>query len=228
MRKYPEIPSKYKAFLPPVAVFLVIVLLSATFARSMVSSLVSTLTRIDEAKQEKAVLETKLEKLRAVDVNVLSQQAQVSLSAIPSSNSSLSALSTIRTQAFEKNVRIIGLKVEEREASAKGAREISYKFELEGSLQDILGLLESLQKTAPLTKLTRARILSTGTGMSASLDLLSFWSQLPGSLPPANAAIENLSGAEQQLIKQIEALAVRPNQTIVPATPSGKANPFEL
>lgn len=228
MRRYPQVPSKYKAFVLPLAVFLVIVLLSVTFAQSMVSSLLSTLTRIDEAKQEKAVLETKLEKLRAVDVTALSQQAQVSLSAIPSSNSSLSALSTIRTQAFEKNVRIIGLKVEEREASAKGAREVGYKFELEGSLQDILGLLDSLQKTAPLTKLTRARILSTGTGMNASLDLLSFWAQLPGSLPPANVAIENLSGSEQQLIKQIEALAVRPNQNVEPATPAGKENPFEL
>ena len=62
--------------------------------------------------------------------------------------------------------------------------------------------------------------------LSADLDLLTFWVGLPTNLPAANQPIANLNQKDLELIREMEKLKIGVGQTIEPAPPAGKSDPF--
>ena len=219
----------WRRFIVPVGVFLVITLLSATFGFGLVKNILSTVERIDQLKVENSGLQEKRDKLSGADRNLLSRQVQVAVLAVPSQNSSLVSLSAIRNEAFTKNVQVVGLKVVEKEGAQKGVRETGLEFELEGKLFDVMALIEATNKTAPIVKISKVRMLGSGTGdgsVSADLSFQTFWAEAPKNLPAATAPLETLGAKDQQLLLEIEKLRFTASRQVIPATPAGRVNPF--
>lgn len=217
-----------RKYIVPISVFVVITSLSLTFARGIVDNIIKTQSRIDQIKSENLTLTEKRDKLKSLNKDLLTRQAQVSLLAVPSSSSGPAAMSAVRTQAFEKNVAVTEVKLSEKEGVQKGARETTMKFELTGNLANIIALIDNLKNTAPIVKIAKIKMLGAegSLELSTNLDLQTFWAMLPKNLPPANKTVTSLTKKDLDLIAEMEKLRVGVGQAIVPAPPAGKTNPF--
>ncbi|MEK7521385.1 MAG: hypothetical protein AAB599_01105 [Patescibacteria group bacterium] len=220
--------SNSRHFIIPLLVFLVITVLSVTFGRSSFNNIFATRERMLQFKVENATLSEKRNTLAELDRTILTRQAQVSLLAVPSASSGPAALSAIRTRAFERNINITEVKLSEKQGVQKGARETGIILEFEGGLGAIIDLIDNLKTAAPIVKISKIKMVGAEglPTLSADLDLLTFWVGLPTNLPAANQPIANLNQKDLELIREMEKLKIGVGQTIEPAPPAGKSDPF--
>lgn len=218
--------ANYKSFGVPVLVFLVIVVLSVTVARSMFLDVRNTMAQIDQLAGVKLILSNKRDLLKSLDENVLSKKAQVAVLAVPANDSSLAAISTVRVLAHDKNINIVKLQVNESSNNTNKTREVGLDFQFEGTLLSILSLVESIQSSVPVTKVVGVKLIQSETKLTSDLDLTSFWAELPTNLTPVGSPIENISSAEDNYLKQIEGLNGDAGLEVIPALPANRTNPF--
>lgn len=222
-----SIPRKYRVFVLPSLVLVVIVLLSATFGKIMVDDFLKKRDEIEVLTKKVAILSSKRDLLSSLNKDILARQAQVGLSAVPSENSTLLALASIRTLASLSGVSVEDFKV--RESETKGASEVGFDFSFKGPFDGILFFLKRLRSLAPLTKITGIEITASGFGANLEVGLISVWSVLAEELPLVDTPVDNLSSAESELLKTLESLtSSRGASGVTPLSPEGRANPFTL
>ena len=222
-----SLDSQLRRFAVPLTIFLVIILLSATFGKGLVDNIFSTRERIEILKSENLTLQDKKGRLSSMDLSLLTRQAQVTLLAVPSEPSALAAMAAVRAQAFERQVTVTEVKASEKEGVQKGVREASLIFEFEGNLGAIMQFVSTLKTTVPLIKVSKIKMLGSGIDVvSADIDLLTFWADLPKSLPAATTPLSTLSKKDEDLIAEMEKLRASAGRGVAPASPAGKTNPF--
>lgn len=222
-----SIEMGFRRFIVPLLVFVVILSLTLTFGKSMVFAILATRERITALKLENSNLREKRETLSSLDRALLSRQAQVSLLAVPSENSGFSALSAIRTQAFEKQVSISEIRMLEKQGAQKGTQEIFINLEVSGNLGKIVQLIDAVKMTAPIVNISKIKMVGDSAGdLTAELDLAAFWAALPQTLSLAPAPLAVLNQKDLDLLGEMEKLRVEVGQAVVPAAPGGKTDPF--
>lgn len=220
-----------RAFAPfaiPAAVFLVVLVLSLTIGRTTVGSILDATRSIEELKKDASVLAAKKQLLSALDSEQLASDAQVVVLAVPDKEAMLPVLASIRSLAFEQNVQIAEIEasgsVESDKKDTKGA---TLTFQLEGQLPAVMSFLKKLQESAPLVRISKMKMAASGENISTDLDVLSFWSELPQTLPPAKASdFDPISEKEQEVLSQLKSLRQVSVDQLVPAFPEGRKNPF--
>lgn len=222
-----DLKSRIKPFVLPLSIFVVVAILSATFGKYLVVNIFATRETIAQAKQENSNLLAKKNKLASLDKSLLVRQVKASVLAVPAESSGLTALASVRAQAFEKNVQITGIKVSETDAAKKLGKEVGLEFELSGSLPDIISLVNSLGKSAPIMRFTKIKMTGGETGhLSTDLDVKTFWVELPRTLPPASSVLAALTKKDEELLNEMENLRSAALTNIVPASASARENPF--
>lgn len=223
--------EQYRPVLGPALVLLVVLVLSLTLGRFLVGRLFETRQRITEVSGKNEILETKLSTLQGLSAGTLSQELEVAVRAIPSSDSTLFALATIRQLANERNLTINNLRVLATDPEGKKRpgqiRKVELRFDLQGGLAPTISFLDELRGSSPLAKVIKVRSTVSGASALTNLSVLSSWSPLPEDIGKVFSAVQTLSGEEQRLLSEMTGL--RPPQGVEPVTPSapqGRENPF--
>lgn len=222
-----DVAGKLRSYSLPLTVFVVIAILSFTAGRYVVNNIFSLKDQASQLSSENGGLEQKRQKLTSMDKNVLTRQAQVSVLAIPRENSGLTALSAVRSQAFEKGIDLTSLKLSEVEGSQRGGKEIGIQIEVSGTLGNILEFVQNLEKSAPIVRLSKVHMVGLGEKVQTDLELKTFWATLPKNLPPVTTPVVLLSKKDEELLREMEQLNATTLSNVTPASASARDNPFE-
>lgn len=211
----------------PILVVLITVGVTATLGRIILANIISAAETIDQLQKQNTVLAAKKQFLGSVDSQALAEDVQVTVVAVPSQDSTLAALSTIRLLASENGMKIDKIQVG---VSAEKVGEIgksTLSFELGGPLAGVVSLLDKLQGAAPVTKLSKVGLAAAGGDVSAELDITAFWSELPTTLPAADSPLASLTASEREILAQLKSLRRTGAAGVIPQAPEGRTNPFK-
>ncbi|MBI4029227.1 MAG: hypothetical protein HY376_02580 [Candidatus Blackburnbacteria bacterium] len=220
--------AKTRSFWVPLSIFLVIAVLSMTVLGPQTQSIFDTRDHIAQLQQDNQALLDKKNKIASMDRSLLSQQAQIAVSAIPIESSGLAALAAVRNKAFGANVTINQLRVSEVESSKKDAtKEVGLQFELSGSLSNLLQFIDSLGKAAPVLRIAGVKMIGDGVILTTDLGLKTFWAEPPASPPAANKPLDAINKKDQDLLGQMSNLKAESLGSVAPASASARENPFQ-
>lgn len=221
---------KYKGFVLPAVVFLIIIGLSVTFGKSLLFELLNQRSSIDQTRSKIKNLQANKAILQSLDEAQLQDQVQVTLRAVPGVSSTLPTLSSLKNLASTVGVTITNFNVAESPSKQTGdnggaVRKISFSFTLDGDLAKIITFLERMHSTAPLTKINQVDL--SATSRRSKINFVSFWSPLSETLPPADEPVYALNQSEMKAIENLRKLQGDIIQSKNLPTPEGRSNPFE-
>lgn len=220
--------AKYKAFVLPLSILLVILALSATFGKDLVLASLEKRERINVLNNKIQILENKKATLQSLDQTALAEQVTITLRAVPSAPSTLPTLASLKQLATQTGIVIENFNVSEQSTEEEAAaREVSFTFSMQADLNNTLEFLEQMRQTAPLTKVTKVTFSSPQAG-SSEVNFVSFWSPISDTLPPTDTSFEALTQSERQAIENLKELRGVTIQEENLPTPQGRFNPFEL
>lgn len=227
MRDY----QQYRPVLGPALVLSLVLLLSLTLGRFLVDRLLATREQIGKVGRQNELLEGKLVTLQSLNQGSLTQDFELAIQAIPSSDSTLFSLATIRQLTNDRsltinNLRIIGTDPGENKKVGE-MRKVELRFDIQGGLTPTVSFLDELRKSAPLMKVVRVRSTISGSAALTNLSILSSWSPLPETIGKVDDPLQTISQDEKNILSQLGQL--RPPQgvgLVIPAAPQGRENPF--
>lgn len=200
------------------------------------SYLISTLSEINVQKtnlsQDVDVLTSRLAVLKDLP-SAAPNGASITLTALPSENNSLVAVSQLRRIATENEITIKNLDLAATLATGTTLPSVLINFDFEGTAVNAISFIASITKIAPLMVIDTVSLQSTadGNGVTAIMGVRTQWADLPTELPAITEPIAALTDEEQLLLSQLSEL----NQPVfgqgVESSESasvGKADPFTV
>ncbi|MFV1917393.1 MAG: hypothetical protein ACC618_02865, partial [Patescibacteria group bacterium] len=178
---------------PAVVVSTMVVLVIVAFHQGF-SRISSQLKELEEAKKIESVLQEKVDLLRQLEGEVLSQ-ADISLIAMPEKNPSILTFSQLTSLATEKGLEITERKARPKfqEKSALSTMRISYSFE--GNIDQIVDFLQAIKTYAPVTTVGKVDI-ELKEVLTGEVSLTVYWGDFPKELPALTEPIKNLDTKE--------------------------------
>jgi Tfp pilus assembly protein PilO len=224
--KLGELQQQLKTLVIPLVGLVVLIFLSIMASKLVVG-------RIDFIRQQTAslqntvsALEDKLSVLQDLGSEIPSLRNELA-TLMPSRNSALFAYSQVKSLANFFQVNLDNFKVgQEVVAVSKKLEHVEISFDVEGSLAQIENFLTELGKSAPLTKINKARITQSGGLSRASIELFCFWASYPTKLPDISEPIKELSQEERDLLSLLSSFKPPLLEELVPNKPASRSNPF--
>jgi len=181
--------------------------------------------QIANGQKDRAVLTQKLDLLQTVS-EIAAGQATIASTAVPGGNSSLAAISQLKTLSATHGVIISNIKAGGEIKDGSGLSRSDISFEAEGARINMITFLKGISGISPLAVTDRIKLSEVGGTVRANVAVKSFWSEFPTKLPATTEAITDLTGDEKRLLTEIAAL-IQPVFVEIPASvTSARADPF--
>jgi len=218
--------SSIKLFYLPILTVLVVVSLSLSLGKILVSQINEKRANISNLDKSNTALAEKLNLLSSLDEDLLAKQAKEALSAVPSQDSSLNALSTIRNLALTNSLFLSDLEFINVDKKGTGPQTAKLSFDTQGGLFQALELLDQLSRHIPVMAVPTIRLTVSGGSALARFEVASLWAPLPDTLGDVDAPIEVLNSREQDILGQLRKLEKTGVSDVEAAPPQGRQNPF--
>jgi len=219
------IPS-LKVIAIPLAIFLVVIILFVFGSRFIWGKISQLRSEITVEKRNEQILQEKVSLLTNSQA-VVSGAATNLVVALPEKNSSLSVISQIKSLAGQLSLVMADLKVGPEVLGQKaGLSRAEVKFELEGPESAAASFLNQISQTSPITHMQTVRINESLGLTRVTVTLSAFWTAFPEKLPPVNQALPPLTGEEEAMISEINALKPPAFVEVTPSAPVVRPNPF--
>jgi|GEM_PF-3113509 len=198
------------------------------------SYFISTLSEINVQKaslnQDVEVLTSRLAVLKDLP-SAAPNGASITLTALPSENNSLVAVSQLRRIATENEITIKSLDLAATLATGTLLPSVLINFDFEGTAVNSISFIAGITKLAPIMVIDTVSLQSTadGNGVSAIMGVRTQWAELPTALPAITEPIAALSDEEQLLLSRLSELTQPVFGQGVESSESasvGKADPF--
>lgn len=210
-----------QSFLPLIIV-VILFFIVGTFA---VSKITNVRDQITLSEKQKTVLNQKIKILQNIK-NTINEGSSASIDALPESNTSVVALSQIRSLANENNVVVSSLKSTAQSSAESSISTSDMSFDVNGEISQILNFLKSIDNFAPIARLTKVKFSGNQGLLSANVSIQIYWSPLPKIIPQITDATNDLTNDEITILEKIK-LLVSPRFSSVPASDTeGKPDPF--
>ena len=220
-----KIPENIKLILKSTLPLIIVVILFIFVGPFGISKIVDLQDQIDAASKDKTILSQKLTLLQTVATTV-SQESTKALSAMPDANTSLVAISQIKTVSSQDGVLVSGIKAASPVDDPSGTSHVGISFQLAGDKNQILTFLKDIANIAPLTLVDKIKITSAGTSEIANVTINSYWSSLPKTLPTLTTPINDLTAGEKKTLTTVDNLTQPSFSVITPTDGVGKTDPF--
>ena len=219
-----KIPQNIKIVLSSIFPLFAVLILFAFAGRFGVDKISEVGGKVDVLQANAEALTSKLTILESVDP--AGSQTNLALSALPSRNSSIVVVSQLKILAGQTGVVISNIKGGAETKDTTGLSKVDVTFDVLGVRPQILAFIRSIEAIAPITLLDKIKINETGGGTRATIQVKSFWSDLPKSLPATTDKISTLTSSEQDILEELAKLQ-QPLFIELPAIEgAGKAEPF--
>jgi hypothetical protein len=224
-KKKAFIPQKMRVMLLPLALLLAMITLSIIVFKVGVAKISTQRAEFQKATKNETILTQKQQVLQTLEDNILSYTDTVII-AMPDKNSSLMALSQLKTLAERNAISLSEIKIGSKTSDKSGTFKTTILFEIEGALFRVLDYLIATKSFAPLSVVDRVDITQAGGVIRASVSLTVFWVPLPTKLPAISEPVTELSANEINLITELSSLEQPLFTQISPAAPSARIDPF--
>lgn len=219
-----KIPQNVKIVVNSVFPLLAVLILFAFAGRFGVDKISEMRARVQKSQSNVDAFTSKLSVLESVDESL--SRTNFVLSALPSRNSSIVVVSQLKILAGEQGIFLTNIKGGSEIKDPNGFSRVDITFDALGVRPQIMAFAESISTIAPLTLLDKIKINESGGGVRANIQVKSYWSELPKSLPSTTDQLSTLTNDEKNLIVEIAKL----NQPLFIELPasvgSGKSEPF--
>src|SRR5258708_7664018 len=181
------------------------------------------------------MLQTKLSSLQKIN-DVVSSESQAAIIALPGTNSVISTLSEIQTQAVLFGLTINNIRSSDLQLAGQTntAVETDIDFNADGSFTNIASFIKAIKNSAPINRFDTLRIstqsLSGVNLYRLNATLATYWAPLPTTIPAITEPLVQLSGDDQKFLNQISVLvpAAFTAASSSASVNSPRADPFSL
>jgi len=208
-----------------------LIILLATFTTINLFHRISSLqSQINSAESQRNSLQKKVNNLRQAQIEIASSNAtDVVAMALPAQNPSLLILSQIRTQIFENQLSLIEAKVDKLDSAGKVLLPLRINLSVEGKYNNLSVFLDQLPQLLPLLQIESLEVRVRNERYQAELNLRSYWSPFPETLPALTQAINPISASEKDTIQRLSEFTMPSTlnyTTLEPSAPETRSNPF--
>jgi len=187
----------------------------------------STRSKYDKVKKEYVEYMKKYNTLSTVDVETPFTNDLINI-VLPERGSSIYFVSLLKSIAAEKNVTITNIKIGS-EINSEDYNKSQVSFDIEGDENSVIGLLESLEKTLPVSRLIKIKSVSFSNIVRSSIGISVYSAQFPKTIPALSSPLLNLSPQENQTLKEFGSYRIPLLFGDVSSEEkSVKSNPFEI
>ncbi len=184
--------------------------------------------QISDYKENTVILANLKNKLSIIkeSKDTVLPNTDMTLVALPAKNPVVLVFSQIKTISKEKeiDVREISFSIEKGE---KDVNSVTTKISVSAdTLDSLLSFLTEISKIAPVSVLKSANLRSFQGEFSLGLELISYWSLLPTSIPAITQPIVDLTQGEKELLEKILILKTPSFVVLEPQLPSERTQPF--
>lgn len=216
----------YRPVLVPAISILVLTILALTLGRFLIGRVLVERTEVKNARAKNQILAAKLEALAALSEAELAEQLATAVAAVPSSNATLFAVARVRSLAQEFGLTVTNLKVSVPKDKDQAQNAAQINFDFEGGITPILSAIEKIRSSAPLMRISQAKLTTSVGKTTANLTIISPWAPLPQSLGKIEEPVKLLDSADEELLSRLSALSGAAGEPVAPSPPAGKSNPF--
>jgi len=219
-------PESIKQTVSAGAPIVIVIFLFIVVGKFGVAKVAEVRSELKSAQKTEETLTQKLSLLQTLSSSVAPKANLVS-SALPDANPSLAVTSQLKSLAFAQGIIINGVKAGSGGSSASGLHEVAVSFTLMGARQQIFSFLNETAKIAPLISIRKVSISGAGGGVSADVNAVSYWADLPKTIPSVTEPITDLTQKENQILTNISSLVqpsfaeITPSQGEINPTPFG-------
>ncbi len=220
-----KISSDIQAIAKSASPLLIAIILFIGVGKFGISQISNIRSQIKSEQAENNTLSEKVSLLQSVTATAADSSTAAAV-ALPDSNSSLLVLSQLKNLAIMNSLLLTNIKSASGAQGVSGLSGISASFELNGTRSQIATYLQEVAKLAPIMIVTGIKLSEGGGTTQAGITLVSYWADLPKTLPATTEPIAGLNEAERNLLVEVAALNQPTFAVIPPSQAGGKPNPF--
>lgn len=191
--------------------------------------------KIDDLKRvesEEVVLNKKLSFLRKIRSDVL-EKTNVTVLALPEDNPATYLISMIKKHADQVEIPVSKMRIGGGQ-TGKQEEVISSRFEVqmagsdnEAGMMPAVAYLELLMKSIPVLNINKVGLSDKSGEFAIDIDGLLYNSKFPTEMPPLTKPIKELTGSDEDLIKEISEMSKPDFFVLSPAEPKeDRRSPF--
>lgn len=221
---------KRSPFLIPGALVVTLLIIGFFVGRYIVNKTLTLRDEISEVQVNIEILEGRDKVLKNLGGKI-GKFSQDTLLALPSTNPALLVSSRIGSLARSYNLEVVDIKstATAQEEVSEEISSLMVRLEMTGSYDDIASFVDEISNSLPIIKIRKLNVKTDRNGVTADLELVSYWAGFPKSLPDIDSPIDTLSANEQELLDRLARFARPAIQELPqPAPPSLRTDPFTL
>lgn len=222
-----DIPENIRVIITnslPLAIVIILFLFVGNFGVSKITSMGD---QVAQATKSNNILTQKVNTLQAVG-SIYGNAPDMATTALPSSDSALTAISQIKTLSFLQSLTLSNIKAGTETLDLTGLSRVDISLEAVGSKAQIVAFVKSISGIAPITTVESIKLNESAGSSHATISLRTYWSPLPKTLPAVDQAISDLTPDERATLLTIGKLTQPSFLTLPPASGGGKADPFSI
>lgn len=227
--------TKYRVFLFPGAVVVLIILSMVMILKPKANDLLGLRKGLSKQKEELAQLSQKVAVLEGYDQSELKTRTNQVLKALPAEKDAPLLLATMRSLTNEYNLELESLNIDVGEVSTESAEpttkekplpSLDLLLSVSGSLNDLYEFLSGVESTSPIIRINQVDITREGDSTEAKIQLSSYYLVIPTDIGKASRQIIPITLEEEKIYQQLSRYKPAVVETALPSVVSGKENPF--
>ncbi len=205
--------------------FVLVVISFVILLRNGVGTVMRLYGELKNQRQEITILKENIQLIRRIDLTVMSKSDQVFVALPDRSLLPVVVANMKNISAGKLNVSTFKSEIGQAQNDINMAS-LVYEGDA-SSIEDMLGVLDSLQGYLPLTAVESLEMSSgKGSGFQVSLKIATFWSKIPSELPEINEPVKDLTDDENKLMTDLARLKRPISDVLNPLPPTDRQNPF--
>ena len=208
-----------------VAPLLIVIILFVIVGKFGVPKVLEVRSKVESAQKTEKVLTQKLSLLQTLSSDSGVKMNIVSV-ALPDANPAVAAMSQLKSLALNQGVVLHGITSNAGAVGASGLNEVSIKFTLDGGRQQIFSYLNEIAKIAPITSVRKVAMTESAGGVSADINVVSYWAQFPKTIPAVDTPVEDFTAADKNILSDLSALIQPVFFEMIPSSGDINPNPF--
>lgn len=224
---FKSIPENIKIIIAsasPLVIVLILFLVVGNFGMGKVRSVRDEITQAETAQN---ILTQKLTLLQTVS-QTLGNAPDIAATALPSSNSALTAISQLKNLGFLNSILLSNVKGGTETKDSSGLSRADITFEITGTRPQIMAFIKSIPGVAPIILVDSVKLNESAGVTRATVGVKTFWSALPTTLPKVGQALTDLTPEEKNILVTLSSLTQPVFLALPPAAGGGKTDPFSI
>lgn len=220
---------KYKAFLVPLIVLIIAVVITLLVIVPQTIQLLDTFKTLGELRDKSLFYKKKEAELKSVNIDQYKKDLDTALIALPVNKDVPGIIGQLLVALSSSGMSLEGVSLSSSPAENEKVEELGIKLETGGSETSLENFLDRIKLSPRIIKLSAIQVSKTSLDkLTASVTLVTFYQLLPKDIGSIDAELPKIAKAETQVLTDIATKAQSLRQTSPEETRSttGKLDPF--